>query len=246
VVRLRDGDDRRYLAAQPLNVHRWVVLSSALAAFTALAGCGSASEPPYPSTLSVSSGSAQSPPKVNQANIIRVRAALPDDYEVGELVGPLSAAALWGFGGGWAADPAQCGLLADPAPADRAARGLSASGPGGTVFVVSAIRPDGAPTAELLGQCERWAMSFGHTTAEVVRTDGPSIERAQTLAWRAVARTVVESGSETTADIHTAVTYFDRHVVSVTLVTDPGSPYPPLGSGWVSELLATTVTELRG
>jgi hypothetical protein len=33
--------------------------------------------------------------------------------------------------------------------------------------------------------------------------------------------------------------------VFVTVVTDPGSPHPPLGPDFVAELLATTVTALR-
>lgn len=208
------------------------------AAVVLLAACGSPPDRPIPSS--------QSLPAVKQANIVRVRAALPAGYEVGELAAPVSAAALWGFGEGWAADPPQCAPLADPAPADRTARGLSASGSGGTVFVIVATGPAVAPEPEVLDQCRRWAMSFGHTTAEVTRTEGPAIEGAQTTAWQAVARTVVEAGSETTADTSTAVAYFDGHVALVTLVTDPGSPYPPLDSGFAARLLAATVAVLRG
>lgn len=215
-------------------MRRRVVLTTAA---VLLAACGSPADRVPPS--------ARSAPTVNPANIIRVRAALPEGYEVGELNAPVSAAALWGFGSGWTADPPQCAALADPAPTDRAARGLSASGSGGTLFVVVAV-PAVVPTAEVLGQCGRWAMSFGHTTAEVARTDAGVIEGAQTLAWQAVARTVVESGSETTADARTAVAYFDRHVAMVTLVTDPGSPHPALDSGFAAGLLATTVAALRG
>ena len=89
-------------------------------------------------------------------------------------------------------------------------------------------------------------MSFGHTTAEVTRTGGPVIDGAQTIAWKAVARPVVEASSETTANAATAVAYFDRHVAFVTLVTDPGSAQPPLDAGFAAELLATTVAALRG
>ena len=203
-----------------------------------LASCGSPPDRPLPS--------AESAPSVNPANIIRVRAALPAGYEVGQLSAPVSAAALWGFGSGWTADPPQCASLADPAPADRAARGLSASGSGGTLFVIAATVPAGVPAADVFGQCSRWAMGFGHTTAEVTSTEGPVIEGAQTVAWQAVARTVVEAGSETTADARTAVAYFDRHVALVTLVTDPGSPHPPLDPGFAAGLLITAVAALRG
>lgn len=202
-----------------------------------LASCGSAPDRPIPPDQAGA---------VNQANIVRVRAALPDGYEVGELDAPVSAAALWGFGAGWAADPPQCAPLADPAPADRAARGLSASGSGGTLFVVAAHAPAGGPAAEVLGQCGRWAMTFGHTTAEVTRSEGPAIQEAQTMAWQAVSRTVVEAGSETTANAQTVSAYFDGHVAFVTLVTDPGSAQPPLDAGFAAELLATTVAALRG
>jgi hypothetical protein len=89
-------------------------------------------------------------------------------------------------------------------------------------------------------------MSFGHTTAEVTSAESPVIDGAQTVAWQAVARTVVEAGSETTANTRTAVAYFDRHVALVTLVTDPGSPNPPLDSGFPAGLLASTVAALRG
>lgn len=203
-----------------------------------LASCGSPPDRPLPSAQSVST--------VNPANIIRVRAALPAGYEVGQLNAPVSAAALWGFGSGWTADPPQCAALADPSPTDRAARGLSASGSGGTLFVVAATVPTGVPAADVLGQCSRWAMSFGHTTAEVTSAEGPVIEGAQTMAWQAVARTIVEAGSATTADARTAVAYFDRHVALVTLITDPGSPHPPLDSGFPAGLLAATVAALRG
>jgi hypothetical protein len=207
-------------------------------AAVAPAACGSPPERPPRVVQSA-------PTAVNQADIVRVRSALPDGHEVGDLQGPLSAAALWGFGSGWAATPPQCAALADPAPADRTARGLSASGPGGTLFVVVATAPAGAPAPEVLDQCGRWAMRFGHTTAEVTRTEGPAIEGAQTIAWQAQARTVVEAGSETTADAWTAIAYFDSHVAFVTLVTDPGSSDPPLESGFAAGLLDTTVATLR-
>jgi hypothetical protein len=110
---------------------------------------------------------------------------------------------------------------------------------------VVATAPAGAPAPEVLDQCGRWAMRFGHTTAEVTRTEGPAIEGAQTIAWQAQARTVVEAGSETTADAWTAIAYFDSHVAFVTLVTDPGSSDPPLESGFAAGLLDTTVATLR-
>ncbi len=89
-------------------------------------------------------------------------------------------------------------------------------------------------------------MVFGHTTAEVSRVEGPAIEDAETIAWRATARTVVESGSETNSDAFAALAYVDGHVVVVTLVTDPGSADPPLETGYVTGLLKDAVAALRG
>jgi hypothetical protein len=201
-----------------------------------LFACGS-SPPPPPLDAS------GAPRAIHSGNVIRVRSALPLGYEVAELRGPLSAVSLWGFGTGWTADPPQCARLADPAPADRGARGLSASGPGGTVYV--AVITAATPEPELLDQCGSWAMLFVHTRAEVRRTGAPTVSGADTVAWQARTRTVVESGAETNSDVMTAVAYLDHHAALVTVVTDPGSPHPPLGPEFVAELLATTVTALR-
>jgi len=89
-------------------------------------------------------------------------------------------------------------------------------------------------------------MTFGHTSAEVTRTEAPVIEGAVTVAWRAATRTIVEAGSETNALATTASAYVDHNVVYVTLITDPGSPDPPLDSRFVADTLATTVAALRG
>ena len=182
-------------------------------------------------------------PSINPSDIVAVRAALPADYEIGDLNGPVSAAALWGFGSGWTSDPPQCAPLADPAPTDPAARGLSASGAGGTVFVVAAAVRSPAPDAD--SDCENWTMRYGHTTAEVSRTAAPDIDNSRTLAWRAVARTVVESGSATVTHAATAIAYLDGHVVVVTVVTDPGSPHPALDSDFADGLLAAAVTAVQ-
>ena len=105
---------------------------------------------------------------------------------------------------------------------------------------------EAAPATDLLAQCGRWTMAFVHTSAEVNRVEAPTIEGAETVAWKATTRTIVESGTETNAQTSTALAYFDRHVAFVTLVTDPGSPYPPLSSDYVANMLATTVAVLRG
>jgi hypothetical protein len=89
-------------------------------------------------------------------------------------------------------------------------------------------------------------MLFVHTSAQVRRTAAPVIGGADTVSWDAATRTIVESGAETNSEVSTAVAYLDRHAVFVTVVTDPGSPHPPLGPVYVAELLRATVAELRG
>ena len=89
-------------------------------------------------------------------------------------------------------------------------------------------------------------MTFVHTSAEVTRTEAPVIDDAVTVAWRGATRTIVEAGSETNALASTASAYFDHHVAYVTLITDPGSPHPPLDSGFVADTLAAAVAALRG
>ncbi len=89
-------------------------------------------------------------------------------------------------------------------------------------------------------------MLFVHTSAQVRRTDAPVIAGAVTVAWDAATRTIVESGAETNSEVSTAVAYLDRHAAFVTVVTDPGSPHPPLGPVYVAKLLKATVAQLRG
>jgi hypothetical protein len=215
-------------------VRRVPTATALLAAVVMTAACGR--QPPSPPPPSAA-------PKINLADIEAVRSALPADYEIGDLDGPVSAASLWGFGTGWTADPPQCAALADPAPTDSDARGISASGPGGTVFILAADAAGGPPDAA--GGCDAWTMRYGHTTAEVTRSAPPDVEDSRTLAWRAVARTVVESGSATLTDAATMIAYLDAHVVVVIVVTDPGSTHPPLDSSFADGLLAAAVTALR-
>ncbi len=215
---------------------RWLAVGIAVSVF--LGACGS------PPDASPPSSAATAPPAINPANVSRIRPALPEGYEVAEMRGPVSAVSLWGFGTGWTATPSQCAILADPAPSDVGARGLSASGPGGTLFVMASAARDGGPAAELLAQCPNWTMAFAHTSAEVSSIEAPVIEGTETVAWAAMTRTVVEAGMETNARATTALAYFDRYVAYVTLITDPGSPNPPLDAGFVADLLATTVAAL--
>jgi hypothetical protein len=212
-----------------------------------LAACAAQPNPAPPS----SSPSASSPRAgpVNPANIKRIRSALPAGYEIADLSGPVSAAGLWGFGSGWTGAPPQCAALADPAPADPGARGYSASGPGGTVYVIVAVPGQGPPDAGRIGVCAHWAMTFKHTMGEVTlapKSEAPHIDGVDTIAMSVITRTVVESGTETDGQAVTAQAYLGDHVAFVTLVTDPGSPHPPLDSAVVSDLLVATVSALRG
>ena len=237
---------------------RWWVIC--LAAPAVLAACGSQPGPAHPSAPSSDSVA----PTVNSANVKRIRPALPAGYEVTDIAGPVSAAALWGFGSGWSAAPPQCAALADPAPADAGARGLSASGPGGTVYVVVAAAPaaamsgvaapapaadaaaPAADVAALAEQCGQWTMNFAHTTGVATLVEAPHIDGVQTIAMTVATRTAVESGTETVGQASTAQAYLDHHVAFVTLVTEPGSARPPLDGNFVADLLVKTVAALRG
>ncbi len=61
-----------------------------------------------------------------------------------------------------------------------------------------------------------------------------------------VAKTVVEGGTETTSTAYTFSAYLGDYLAFVTVVTDPGSPNPPLGQEFAAELLVKTVSALRG
>jgi hypothetical protein len=217
-----------------------------LATALSLTGVGLAACAARPTPLpSLSSSAPPGPGAINPANIKRVRASLPVGYEVADVAGPVSAAGLWGFGSGWTAAPPHCAALADPAPNDPGARGYSASGAGGTIYVVVAVPAQPPPDDTVIGECPSWTMTFAHTTGDVAVSDAPRIDGVRTLAMTVTTRTVVESGTETDGQAATAQAYLDDHVVFVTLITDPGSPHPPLDSRSVGDLLVATVAALR-
>jgi len=89
-------------------------------------------------------------------------------------------------------------------------------------------------------------MTFGHTSALASLTEGPHIDGAGTLAVTMTARTSVEAGMETDTEISTAYAYLDGFVVTVTLLTDPGSRHTPLDYHFVVDMLEKTVSALRG
>ncbi len=206
--------------------------------------CGQNGTSPSSSTTD----SSVAEPQVNPAKISRVRGDLPAGYEVADVGGPASPAAFWGFGPGWGAEPPQCGALAGQAADAATTRGWSGSGPGGIVHAVVTGAPSSPVTFDpvVLGECGRWTVSSGNTTGTVNLVDAPAIEGATTVGMDTVAKTVVEGGTETTSVAYTFSAYLGDYLVFVSVVTDPGSPNPPLGQEFAADLLVKTVSALRG
>jgi hypothetical protein len=182
---------------------------------------------------------------VNPARIERVRTELPSGYDLAALPGRTAPVALWGLGPGWTADPPRCGALADPVDATATARGWSASGAGGIVYAVVA-----GSTAtfdpSLIDECGHWTVSGGHTSGTVALAAAPAIDGAATVGVTTSTTTVVEGGTEIHSHADTFTTYLGPYVVFVTVVSDPGSPNPPLGQYFAADLLVKTVSALRG
>ncbi len=219
---------------------RRFALVQALVISFAVAACGQNPASPAASTTASSRANAH----VNPANITRARVGLPPGYEVADLGGPASPVAFWGLGPGWVAEPPQCGVLAAPAGADSTTKGWSASGPGGIVH--DAIIGPATVDPAVLAECGQWTVTSGNTTGTVSLLDAPAIEGATTVGMATDAKTVVEGGTETTSAASTFSAYLDGYLVFVTVVTDPGSPNPPLGQEFAAELLVKTVSALRG
>jgi hypothetical protein len=182
---------------------------------------------------------------VNPVNIERVRDELPDGYEVAALAAHAAPASFWGFGRDWKADPSECGSLGDPGGGAATTRGWSGSGPGGIVYTAVASSADGLDSA-LLAECGHWTLSAGHTSGTVTLVAAPSVDDAATVGMATESTTVVEGGMQTHSHADTAVAYLGDYVAFVTIVSDPGSPSPPLGQDFAAELLVKTVSALRG
>ncbi|MGV0837408.1 DUF5642 family protein [Mycolicibacterium thermoresistibile] len=203
-----------------------------------LAACGESTEPSESAAVDEPSGPVViDPPRINRA-----RAHLPPEYEAAALPLPATAASLWGFGPGWAADPAQCATLADDGGDE--ALGWSASGAGGIVYAMAA--PADPPDPGLVDQCGQWTVTAGNTDATVIAVDAPDVADAVTTGMVTTARTVVEGGTSTTSRADTMSAYLGGHVVVIAVVTDPGLPDPPLEPDFAATLLTHTVSELRG
>ena len=182
---------------------------------------------------------------IDPADVGRSRGDLPPGYEVADAGGRLAPVALWGLGEQWVAEPAQCAALADPPVDSATVRGWSASGPGGIVFAVAAAAPAGLDES-LREQCATFSVLAGHTTGSVKVVDGPVIDGVVAVGLHTDATTVVEGGTETHSRSDTFTAYLGEALTYVTVVTDPGSSVAPLGADFAAELLASTVSALRG
>lgn len=191
---------------------------------------------------------------VRPANIRRVAGDLPPGYEVATTVHVSSPVGSWGLGPRWTADPPQCAELADPGRRRGApmppgpGRGVSGSGAGGIVYAVVVALPTG-PVTEFpapIPDCERWAVTDGHTIAGMRLVDAPRIDGAETVAMSGNATTAVEGGTEIVSRAHTFTAYLGDYYAFTTLITDPGSTQPPLPPQFAADLLAKTVSALRG
>jgi hypothetical protein len=219
-------------------------LGQALVMLCVATACGQPGTSPETSTTAASATKSQ----VNPARISRARGELPAGYEVADVAGPASPAAFWGFRPGWAAEPLQCGVLAGPAVDDATTKGWSGSGPGGIVHAVVVGSPTAPVTLDpaVLDECGQWSVISGNTTGTVNLIDAPAIVGATTVGMDTVAKTVVEGGTETTSSAYTFSAYLGEYLTVVTVVTDPGSPNPPLGQEFAADLLVKTVSALRG
>jgi membrane-associated protease RseP (regulator of RpoE activity) len=201
-----------------------------------------------PGTSPATSTTAASGTSLNPANISKARGELPAGYQVADVAGPASPVAFWGFGPGWVTEPAGCGVLAGWATDGATTRGWSGSGPGGIVHAVVIGSPTAPVTIDpaVLAECGQWTVMSGNSTGTVNLIEAPPIDGATTVGMATVAKTVVEGGTETTSTASTFNAYLGDYLAFVTVVTDPGSPNPPLGQEFAADLLVKTVSALRG
>ncbi|WP_216847565.1 DUF5642 family protein [Arthrobacter sp. SLBN-53] len=212
-----------------------------LGAVLVISGC--AAPAPAPPTEQTDGSGAPTVEVVNPAAVQRVQADLPSGYEVTPLDGNAAPAGFWGITAGWAAEPERCAVLADPG-AGAPTHGWSASGPGG---IIHAVVAGPGPVAAIPSGCEVWTLRGGRTTATVTATAAPDIPGTPTAAMSTVATTVVEGGTETRSHADTAIAYPSAgYVVTITVVTDPGSALPELGPDVAGRLLISATHEITG
>ena len=185
--------------------------------------------------------------RINPANIKRIGRVMPDGYEVTSVAGVAAPEAIWGLGPGWTANPAPCATLADPAAGHgRSAQGVSGSGAGGILYAVVAVFPAGHPDPAVVAECPRWTMANWRTRAVVHLVDPPHIDGAETVGMASDTTTYVEGGTEIGSGAHTFTAYLGDYYAFTTLITDPGSAHSPLAPQVAADLLAKTVSALRG
>jgi Domain of unknown function (DUF5642) len=187
---------------------------------------------------------------VNPANIKRVSRELPPGYEVTTgIPSGVSPRSIFGLGADATAKPPQCATLADPGNGrDQSAQGVSGSGTGGIVdAVVVALQPGPATLDhDVVASCGQWTMAAEHDTVSLHLIDAPHIDGAETIGIEADIRTTVESGSEIDSRTYTFIAYLGDYYAFTTLTTDPGSLLPALTPQFAADLLAKTVSTLRG
>jgi hypothetical protein len=186
---------------------------------------------------------------VNPANIRRVVRDMPAGYEITTgIPSGVSPRAIWSRDANATAKPQQCATLADPGnDRDQTAQGVSASGSGGVVdaIVVSLPGPVDLDN-DVVAACGQWSMTAARTTIGVHLTDPPHIDGADTVGMVTDIKSTVESGAEIDSRTYTFVAYLGNNYAFTTLTTDPGSALPALPPQFAADLLAKTVSTLRG
>mgnify|MGYP000676830621 CR=1 FL=1 len=204
----------------------------------ALVGCGSPGPAPDAPT---SSTATVAPTGIDPVRIKRIRAELPEGFEVADVAPDANLAGLAGYGGDWVADPPACaGLLGPRETAET--RGLSASGTGGTVYVT--VMPVGGDPVQGV-DCSDWTMSYQHSTARVQPAEAPQIDGATTAGLRADSVTAVESAARTESTIRWLTAEQDDQLVAVTVITTPGNEEGPLTDDYAAGLLVKAVAVLH-
>jgi hypothetical protein len=214
---------------------------AAMLALLTVACANTRQPPPTPSATPIA--------RVNPANIKRVGRELPPGYEVSGVSGVATAPAAWGLRAGGAATPSRCAALADPAGGHgKSVQGISGSGAGGIVYAVVVAASTGPVELDhsLVAACPQWSMTNGRATARVHLIEPPHIDGVQTLGMAIDTTTSVEGGNEIDSRANTFTAYLGDYYAFTTLVSDPGSPQPPLPPQFAADLLAKTVSALHG
>ena len=185
--------------------------------------------------------------RINPSNIKRIGREMPGGYEVTSVADVASPGTIWGLGTGGTAEPAQCAMLAEPAAGHgRPAQGVSGSGAGGIIYAVVAEFPADRLDPAVIASCPRWTMTNGRRRAAVRLIDPPRVDGVQTVGMASDTTTYVEGGTGIDSDAHTFTAYLGDYYAFTTLITDPGSTHPPLAPQFAADLLAKTVSALRG